>query len=67
LQPIEVFGDAPIADFAEPEDAFENAKRMLHTAIPPACTRGSTLAGCAPPTSFAGHPSASYKPNRQIT
>ncbi len=30
LQPIEVFGDAAVADFAEPEDAFENAKRMLH-------------------------------------
>ena len=30
LQTIEVFGDSAIADFAEPEDAFENAKRMLH-------------------------------------
>ena len=30
LQPIEVFGDAAVADFAEPEDAFENAEGMLH-------------------------------------
>ena len=25
------------------------------------------MAGYATPTSFAGHPSASYKPNRQLT
>src|SRR5680860_533173 len=30
LQPIEVLGDAAVADFAEPEDAFENSKGMLH-------------------------------------
>ena len=24
------FGDAAVADFAEPEDAFENAEGMLH-------------------------------------
>jgi len=30
LQPIEIFGDAAVADFAKAEDALENAKRMLH-------------------------------------
>ena len=30
LQPIEVFGDAAVADFAEPEYAVENAEGMLH-------------------------------------
>ncbi len=38
----------------------------LITATSPACTRDSTMAGSATPTSFAGHPSASYKPNRQL-
>ncbi len=30
LQPIEVLEKARLADFAKAEDAFENAKRMLH-------------------------------------
>ena len=30
LQPIEVFGDAAIADFAKAEDALENPEGMLH-------------------------------------
>ena len=30
LQPIEVLGEAPVADFAKPEDAFENPEGMLH-------------------------------------
>jgi hypothetical protein len=30
LQPIEVFGDAAVSDFAEPEDTYENAEGMLH-------------------------------------
>ena len=30
LQPIEVFGDAAVADFAKPEDALVNPEGMLH-------------------------------------
>ena len=30
LQPVEILGNAAIADFAEPEDAFENAEGVLH-------------------------------------
>jgi hypothetical protein len=46
---------------------YKYDQAALITAISPACTRGSRLAGWATQTTFAGHPSASYKPNRQIT
>ena len=35
LQPVEVLGNAAIAHLAEPEDAFENAKRMFHMGAHP--------------------------------
>ena len=30
LKPIEVLGDAAVADFAKPKDAFEDSEGMLH-------------------------------------
>ena len=45
---------------------LQHDQPALIAAISTTCTRGPAVTGSATPTSFAGHPNASYKPNRKL-
>jgi hypothetical protein len=46
---------------------LQHDQPALIAAISTNSTRGPAVTGCATPTSFAGDPNASYKPNPKFT